>query len=161
VFDIEVLKPIWFHEFAVLIAHWSSLYLYKELKCTFSKNISLRYLHWLALYVITTGLHSYFHLLTISFYNLKLTKLSTNRFCLLISKLFSCSVIGVALKVPLKQSLSFKFARFSFAHLVQGPDTPDAIRQRDAIFLFLRANFEWYVDQITPNFIALLNIWKI
>jgi hypothetical protein len=115
----EVLKPIWFHEFAVLIAHWSSLYLYKESKCTFSKNISLRYVHWLALYVITTGLHSYFRLLT---------------FCLLISRLFSCFVIGVALNVPLKLSLSFKFARFSFAPLVEGPDTSDAIRQREAIF---------------------------
>jgi hypothetical protein len=49
-----------------------------------------------------------------------------------------------------------------------GPDTPDAIRQRDAIFLFLKVNktvneskFERYVDQITQNVIALLNIWKI
>ena len=47
----------------------------------------------------------------------------------------------------------------------QERDTPDAIRQRGAIFQFFKVNktanernFKRYVDQITQNVIAILNI---
>ena len=144
--DLLFSKPIWFHEFAVLIAHWLSLYLYKESRCTFSlfiylcgdilnnsgkdSFISFWWYTWRHLYLDLLFIFSPAHNF---FLQSEAEKMSTNRFCLLISRLSSCSVRGVALKMPLKQSLSFKFARFSFTHLVQGPDTLGAIRQRDAI----------------------------
>jgi hypothetical protein len=70
VFDIEVLKQYYFTNLtAVLIAHWSSLYLYKESKCTFSLFVCVAMCQGVEFINIVsiiwnnpTSLHSYVHL---------------------------------------------------------------------------------------------------
>jgi hypothetical protein len=87
---------------------------YKESKCTFSK----KYISEICpLVSIICNIPAYIRIFTCSEFlstiliitnewSSEAEKMSTNRFCLLISRLFSCSVIGIALKVPLNSIIA-------------------------------------------------------
>jgi hypothetical protein len=92
--------------------------------------------------------------------HLKLTKMSTNRFCLLISRLFSCSAIGVALTVPLKPRRTH--ARFNFAHLVDLVHIRAAINSCKKFFLVCLIellNNEYFLSKLNKKAIRWPQKW--